>query len=201
MIAHHLSPATWVLLLIAGMVAISALVRRVPLLGTALRLVSLAVVLWLGVEVLSERAPFDPALGGIAGLIQPDGQRVSGGELRVPLARDGHYWVRARVNGVRRRMLVDSGATITALSSDTAAAAGLTVRDPLFPVVLRTANGAITARTARVETLKLGNVVARDLAVVVSPAFGDTDVLGMNFLSQLKSWRVEGQTLVLRPRS
>ena len=39
----------------------------------------------------------------------------------------------------------------------------------------------------------------RDLAVVVSPAFGDIDVLGMNFLSRLKSWRVEGQTLILTP--
>lgn len=37
------------------------------------------------------------------------------------------------------------------------------------------------------------------LPVVVSPAFGDTDVLGMNFLSRLKSWRVEGDTLILEP--
>jgi aspartyl protease family protein len=35
--------------------------------------------------------------------------------------------------------------------------------------------------------------------VVVSPAFGDTDVLGMNFLSRLKSWRVEDGVLVLVP--
>ena len=47
--------------------------------------------------------------------------------------------------------------------------------------------------------LTRGNVIARDLPVVVSPAFGDTDVLGMNFLSRLKSWRVEERTLVLTP--
>ena len=35
--------------------------------------------------------------------------------------------------------------------------------------------------------------------MVVSPAFGETDVLGMNFLSRLKSWRVEGSTLILEP--
>jgi aspartyl protease family protein len=47
--------------------------------------------------------------------------------------------------------------------------------------------------------LRLGDIAARGLGVVVSPAFGDTDVLGMNFLSKLKSWRVEGQTLILEP--
>jgi aspartyl protease family protein len=52
-----------------------------------------------------------------------------------------------------------------------------------------------------VRDLKLGDIVARDLPVVVSPAFGDTDVLGMNFLSQLKSWRVEGRTLILTPKA
>jgi aspartyl protease family protein len=57
----------------------------------------------------------------------------------------------------------------------------------------------IRAQTAKVETLKLGTIRAYDLPVVVSPAFGDTDVLGMNFLSRLKSWRVEGQTLILEP--
>jgi aspartyl protease family protein len=60
---------------------------------------------------------------------------------------------------------------------------------------LRTSSAAACA----VRELRLGDIAARDLGVVVSPAFGDTDVLGMNFLSKLKSWRVEGQTLILEP--
>ncbi len=73
------------------------------------------------------------------------------------------------------------------------------MKPALFPVVLQTANGAIRAETGEVKELRFGNVVARDLAVVVSPAFGNIDVLGMNFLSRLKSWRVEGRTLILTP--
>jgi aspartyl protease family protein len=115
------------------------------------------------------------------------------------MAPDGHFWARVTVNGVPRRMLIDSGATLTALSSGTAAAAGLKTDRGLFPVVLNTANGAITARTATLPELRLGDIVARDLPVVVSPAFGDTDVLGMNFLTMLKSWHVDGRTLVLEP--
>jgi aspartyl protease family protein len=67
------------------------------------------------------------------------------------------------------------------------------------PVVLKTANGLAPARTGSVGELRLGNIVARDLKVVVSPTLGELDVIGMNFLSKLQSWRVEGRTLVLVP--
>jgi len=107
--------------------------------------------------------------------------------------------VHARINGIDRKLLVDSGATITALSVDTAEAAGLTPERSPFPIILKTANGAVAARTARVATLRIGNVVARNLPVVVSPSFGDTEVIGMNFLSKLKSWRVEDNVLILEP--
>ena len=66
-------------------------------------------------------------------------------------------------------------------------------------MLIDTANGRISVQTAAVPELRLGDVVSRDLPVVVSPAFGETDVLGMNFLSRLKSWRVEGRELVLTP--
>ncbi len=69
----------------------------------------------------------------------------------------------------------------------------------LIPIWLSTANGMISADGATVGELRLGNIVARRLAVVVSPSFDKIDVLGMNFLSRLESWRVEGRTLVLVP--
>jgi aspartyl protease family protein len=105
----------------------------------------------------------------------------------------------ASFGGVERRLLVDSGATLTTISTATAQAAGVDPRDELLPVILRTANGDVRAQTAQIDELRLGNIVARALPVVVSPAFGRVDVLGMNFLSRLKSWRVEGKTLILVP--
>jgi aspartyl protease family protein len=65
---------------------------------------------------------------------------------------------------------------------------------------LTTANGMVFARTSSVAKLELGSIIAKDLRVVVAPEFGDTDVLGMNFLSRLKSWRVEDSMLVLEPK-
>jgi|KBSSwiStaDraftv2_1062776.scaffolds.fasta_scaffold34949_5 aspartyl protease family protein len=126
-------------------------------------------------------------------------QQVSGSETRVPLARDGHFWIRAAVNGVPHRFLVDTGATLTAISPDIAEAAKLEPQPLRQPVLLRTANGTVPAQLVTIGELTLGNVVARDLDAVVAPGMEGTSVLGMNFLSRLASWRVEGRTLILVP--
>jgi aspartyl protease family protein len=114
------------------------------------------------------------------------------------MAPDGHFWVDASINGVKRRLLIDSGATVTALSTDTARAARVDTASGLTPVILRTANGAAAAETGSIDELRVGNIVARNLKVVSAPGL-DLDVIGMNFLSQLESWRVEGRTLILVP--
>lgn len=181
-----------------GMVAL-VLIGRVPFLRRLFQVAISVVLVGLLVLIVQQRGAFDPSLARIAGALDLDRQRVEGSELRVPMANDGHFWVRANIDGVERRLLVDSGATVTALSSDVAAAAGIATERGVIPVVLRTANGVIQPETGQIDELRLGNIVARDLKVVVSPAFGDTSVLGMNFLSRLKSWRVEGRTLILVP--
>ena len=174
--------------------------RRIPVLG---RLISLVMTLALAaalVFLFQQQERFNPLFGRIAErlhLAQPE--QVVGRETRVAMAADGHFWVQVDLGGVKQRMLVDSGATVTALSSATAAAAGLTTRVEPFPMLIRTANGTVPARTAIVPELRIGNVVARDLPVVVSPAFGDMNVVGMNFLSRLKGWRVEDGALILTP--
>ncbi|MCI1143384.1 TIGR02281 family clan AA aspartic protease [Sphingomonas sp. WKB10] len=189
-----------VIYLLLLILPISALIaRRVPVLRVVLSLVSWAVIAGLLLVVITERERFDPYLQYVTRLLKLDDQNVVGEETRIRMSADGHFWAKVTIDGVNRRMLVDSGATLTALSTATAAAASLDVRDSLIPIVLNTANGRIQARSATVRDLKLGDIVARDLPVVVSPAFGDTDVLGMNFLSKLKSWRVEGNTLILVP--
>jgi aspartyl protease family protein len=179
---------------------ISALIaRRVPIVRVVMSLAAWAVIIGLLVVVVGQREQFSPYLQRIASLLKLEDQNVVGRETRIRMAADGHFWARVTVDGVPRRMLIDSGATVTALSTRTAQAAALDVSNSVIPVVLTTANGQINAQTATVRELRVGDIAARDLGVVVSPAFGDTDVLGMNFLSKLKSWRVEGQTLILQP--
>ena len=197
MTATHGDLLIYALLLVLPISALIA--RRVPLLRIVTMLGSWAVLMALLLFIIAQRGRFDPYMARIASVLKLNDQQVVGREVRIAMAADGHFWAKVSIAGVERRMLIDSGATITAVSTETAAAAGLNVEKPIFPLLIQTANGQISANTSTVPELRLGNVSARDLPVWVSPAFGDTDVLGMNFLSRLKSWRVEGRTLVLTP--
>lgn len=141
-----------------------------------------------------------PAWTRFAALFGDDEQHVTGGAVRLRMARDGHFWATVSINGITRRMLIDSGATTTSLNLETARAAHLDVDQSPFPVQINTADGMVLARTSSVASLMLGPIAATDLRVVVAPEFGDTNVLGMNFLSRLRSWGVDGQTLILEPR-
>ncbi|MES2022089.1 MAG: TIGR02281 family clan AA aspartic protease [Pseudomonadota bacterium] len=194
-----LGPHGSLYLLVVAVVAVMVLARRIPVIGRLLAFAMTAGCLVLVALLLMERAPLDPTFARVAQRFELGGQRVVGKEMRVPMAADGHFWVRVKLGGIERRMLVDSGATVTAISADTAAAAGIEPSDSLMPVMMQTANGTVAAQTATVPELRIGNVVARDLPVVVSPAFGDMNVVGMNFLSRLKSWRVEDGVMILQP--
>jgi aspartyl protease family protein len=125
-------------------------------------------------------------------------QEAKGDELRVRRAPDGHFWVDAELNGEPVRFLVDSGATTTSISREVAERAGIQPSGG-FPAMVRTANGIVAVERGRAETLRVGTIERRNVAVHISEAFGDMNVIGMNFLSSLSGWSVEGRTLVLRP--
>jgi aspartyl protease family protein len=151
------------------------------------------------VVVMLQVSRFDPRLDiAVPELGLPE-QTVAGGETRIPLAPDGHFWIDATVNGTRAPFLVDTGATLTAVSPGLAERAGLKPRTGGVPVRISTANGTVTADLTTIDTLRFGNVKAGGLDAVIAPNIGETNVVGMNFLSRLASWRVEGHTLILVP--
>ena len=182
-----------------GVALLIMLISRLPVIGRLFRFALSLGLLAFFVYIVLQQAPYQPELARFTSALGLDNQRVSGGTLHVRMSPDGHFWVLASINGVKRRMLVDSGATVTAISSGTARAADVSASTGLAPIVLRTANGMAPARTGSIDELRVGNIVARNLNVVTSPGLGNMDVLGMNFLSKLESWRVEGGTLVLVP--
>jgi aspartyl protease family protein len=175
------------------------LLQRIPIIGRVIRFaISLGLFAFL-IYIVLQQAPYQPELSRLTSSLGLDDQKVAGKELRVKMAPDGHFWAVASVNGVEARMLIDSGATITALSEQTARAAHIEKGSTLTPVMLHTANGVATAETGSIDELRVGNIVARNLKIVTAPGLGGLNVLGMNFLSKLESWRVEGQTLILVP--
>ena len=129
----------------------------------------------------------------------PSAPRVKDGTVRIAKGDDGHFHVDSQINGRSVSFLIDSGATTTALSVGSAQAGGVEVSQSGFPVSIDTANGSTTARRARIAALIIGPIVREDFPVLVSESFGEVNLLGMDFLSSLKGWRVEGETMVLNP--
>ena len=121
-----------------------------------------------------------------------------GGEVRIRKGENGHFSVDAKVNGEDVEFLVDSGATITTVSAETAQRVGLEPQG-LLPVVVSTANGMARSWRSRAETLSVGGIAREKFAVHIAGPGGDTNLLGMNFLSTLSAWRVEGEWLILQP--
>ncbi len=184
-----------------GAAVILIILFNIPFVGRILRTLFSIGLLALCLFLLFQQAPFDPTLSRIRAQLGLDDQRVTGTDVRIAMSPDGHFWARVSINGVQRRMLIDSGATISAISEETAAQANIAKGASLMPVVLQTANGAVRAETGSIDRLTVGSIQARNLKTVISPALGPVDILGMNFLSQLASWRVEGRTLILVPAS
>jgi aspartyl protease family protein len=122
---------------------------------------------------------------------------LQGKELRIPMAVDGHFWVNAEINGKKIKFLVDSGATMTTIDRGEAAEAGVEVSRTANQIV-RTGNGFVRVATGRASTLRVGTIKRRDFALHVTQN-DDLNVLGMNFLSTLNRWCVEGRCLVLVP--
>lgn len=120
-----------------------------------------------------------------------------GDEIRIPMAIDGHFWVEARVNGEPVKFLVDSGATMTTIGRKTAEQAGIDTRSARDQLV-RTGNGIIRVSTGRADSLAVGPIERRGMQVHIAER-EDLNVLGMNFLSSLDRWGVEGRWLILDP--
>ena len=113
------------------------------------------------------------------------------------MAIDGHFWVEARLNGQNVKFLVDSGATMTTIDRDTAARAGVAV-SPRRDQFVRTGNGIIRVSSGRADEIDIGGITRHDVGLQIADN-DDLNVLGMNFLSSLQSWGVQGRWLVLVP--
>jgi aspartyl protease family protein len=177
----------------------SLVIRRVPAFGRLLRSLStlglMGVLLLVVLQLSRLDSRFDMAVPQL-GLPK---QVVEGRETRVPLAPDGHYWLRATVNGAPVNFLVDTGATLTAVSAETAERVGLEPREAGIPVRMQTANGSVAAQLTTIGELKFGNVAARGIDAIIAPGLGPTNVIGMNVLSRLASVQFADGTMILVP--
>jgi len=119
-----------------------------------------------------------------------------GEEVRIPMALDGHFWVEGSINGTPIKFLVDSGASVTTIGRNTALDAGIGVSKTRSQMV-RTGNGMVRVATGRAASLAIGPIERSDVGLHIAQN-DDLNVLGMNYLSTLERWSVEGRWLILQ---
>jgi aspartyl protease family protein len=184
-------------LLMAAMLVLGALItRREPVAKLITMALAWVAIFGAGFVLFT----FRDNLGWVAERLKAEavGTAVEQGkETRIPMAIDGHFWVNAKLNGHDVKFLVDSGATTTTIDRDTAKAAGVEMseRRDLF---VRTGNGVIRVASGRAADLTIGGITRHDVALEIADN-DDLNVLGMNYLSSLSRWGVEGRWLVLVP--
>jgi aspartyl protease family protein len=121
---------------------------------------------------------------------------VAGSEVRIPMAVDGHFWVDAKINGMPVKFLVDSGATVTTIDRASAMRVGALASDTRDQVV-RTGNGFIKVARGTAQQLQVATIERDNIRLHIVDG-DDMNVLGMNFLSTLTRWSVEGRWLILQ---
>lgn len=174
------------------------LARRIPV-GQALKMILAWVAIFaVGLVIFTYRSDLRAIGSRVMAEFGGNQPVVEGETVRVRKDADGHFWVAALVNGREERFLIDSGASVTGLSAGAAARTGVESSGG-FPMMLSTANGVIAADRATIERLQVGTIERRDLSIIVADEFGEVNVLGMNFLSSLSGWSVEGEWLVMQP--
>lgn len=119
---------------------------------------------------------------------------IEGTELRIPKAIDGHFYVDGLVNGQKVRFLIDSGATVTTIGRVDAEKAGVPISANRTQTV-QTGNGLIRVAQGRADSLTIGSIERTNVGLHV--ADDNLNVLGMNYLSSLQRWSVEGRWLVM----
>jgi aspartyl protease family protein len=186
-----------VYIVMAMMLVLSALmVRREPIAKLATYALAWIAIFGAGFILFT----FRDNLGWVWQRIRSEatGEPVrQGRELRIPMAIDGHFWVDGQVNGRTVKFLVDSGATMTTIDRRTAERAGVRI-DRAGGQIVRTGNGFIRVSSGRADELRVGSIERSDFGVHVTDS-DNLNVLGMNFLSTLERWGVEGRWLVLVP--
>jgi aspartyl protease family protein len=116
----------------------------------------------------------------------------------VPRDGRGHFEVDARVNGRHIDFMVDTGASVIALTARDAARLGIHPAQNAFVAEVRTANGSVRGAPARLDVVEVGDLVLHDVAALVLPDQALSDnLLGLSFLSRLRRFEYSDGKLVL----
>ena len=124
--------------------------------------------------------------------------RSPGRTVVIPRDNRGHFQVDGRVDGKRIGFMVDTGASVVALTARDAARLGIRPASREFTAEVKTANGTVLAARTRLDRVEIDDVTVRDVAALVVPDEAlSENLLGLSFLSRLRRFEYSNGKLVL----
>jgi aspartyl protease family protein len=123
---------------------------------------------------------------------------VAAGVVNLTQGPDGHFSAMGSANGARVRFMIDTGASDIVLSPADARAIGIDPATLRYTRVYQTANGLGRGASYRLETLAIGPIEFRDVAVSINQAEMNVSLLGMAFLDRLSTFEISGRRMTLR---
>lgn len=177
--------------------------------------VSWGVVAVIGVAALShfetlktgaERMLGLPTPGEIAAMTssarhapQPPKEASLGSIVEIEAESSGHFNTAADINGRPIEVMIDTGATMVALSYEDAERAGIYLNDSDFTRAVSTANGTARVAPVTLDRVSVGDITVRNVpAAVAEPGRLKTSLLGMSFLSRLSRFDMRSGRLMLQ---
>ncbi|TKT74900.1 TIGR02281 family clan AA aspartic protease [Aquamicrobium sp. LC103] len=125
-------------------------------------------------------------------------QILPGRKVRLASDRSGHFTSGFKLNGRNVEAMIDTGATYVAINRSTARRIGLDLASSDFRHEIDTANGRTRAAGAMIDRIQIGRIDLADVqAVVLEDSALSGTLIGISFLSRLKSYRVEQGALVM----
>jgi aspartyl protease family protein len=119
--------------------------------------------------------------------------------VAITAGAHGHYFASAEVNGRPINVLVDSGASIVALTYDDAKRVGILLRGSDYTQRVSTANGFARVAPVVLDRISIGAITVRNVpAAVTEPGSLPTSLLGMSFLARLRRVDMRAGTLLLQ---
>lgn len=127
------------------------------------------------------------------------GQSVNALDRSIELTRDqnGYFYADVQINNQNVHMLVDTGATVIALSREDARTAGIATSIGMSDVVGEGADGAVKGEQVTLDRVELGDKTVEGLPAIVLNSGGQS-LLGQSFLSKFSSVHIEGDKMILR---
>lgn len=191
-----------VLVFLAGMVTSS---YRGQFFQAVKHLLSWTALLIVLVGLYAYRTELATVADRVIGELTPEGSQIDvagngvSKAVRIRRGWTGHFIANTSVSGKRVDMIVDTGASTVVLRHEDAKRLGIDTHSLRYAVPVQTANGSSFAARLRLAQINIGNVAIRDVeALVARPGSLHQSLLGMSFLSRLRSYEFSGNFLELR---